>query len=248
MQPIYILLIVAVYLGLLMLISYLTSRKGTDNDAFFRANRSSKWYVVAFGMIGTSISGVTFISVPGRVSAIDMTYMQMVMGFFAGYLVIAYVLLPLYYRLNLTTIYGYLNQRFGRNSYKTGAWFFLLSKIAGAAARLYLVAFILQSLVFNALGVPFIVTVIGIILIIWLYSFKSGIKTIIWTDWLQTLLFITALVLIIWQLATQMGLDFRGVVTAVSESPHSRIFEFESWSSTQNFFKQFLSGMFITIN
>ena len=159
MQPIYVLLVVVAYLGLLMLISYITSRKGTDNDAFFRANRSSKWYVVAFGMIGTSISGVTFISVPGRVGAIDMTYMQMVMGFFAGYLVIAYVLLPLYYRLNLTTIYGYLDKRFGRNSYKTGAWFFLLSKIAGAAARLYLVAFILQSLVFNALGVPFIVTV-----------------------------------------------------------------------------------------
>ena len=247
MQPIYVLLVIVAYLGMLMLISYLTSKKGTNNDAFFRANRSSKWYVVAFGMIGTSISGVTFISVPGRVSDIDMTYMQMVMGFFAGYLVIAYVLLPLYYRLNLTTIYGYLNQRFGRNSYKTGAWFFLLSKIAGAAARLYLVAFILQSLVFNALGVPFLVTVIGIILIIWLYSYRSGIKTIIWTDWLQTLLFISALILIVWQLALQMGLDFRGVVTAVSNSPHSRIFEFESWSSTQNFFKQFLSGMFITI-
>lgn len=247
MQPIYVLTAVVAYLGLLMLISYFTSRKGSNNDAFFRANRSSRWYVVAFGMIGTSISGVTFISVPGWVSTIDMTYMQMVMGFFAGYLVIAYVLLPLYYKLNLTTIYGYLDTRFGRKSYKTGAWFFLLSKIVGAAARLYLVAFILQSLVFNALGIPFIVTVIGIILIIWLYSFKSGIKTIIWTDWLQTFLFITALVLIVWQLASKMGLDFGGVVTAVRESPHARIFEFESWSSTQNFFKQFLSGMFITI-
>lgn len=247
MQPMYVLIVIAAYFGMLMLISYLTSRKGTDNDTFFRANRSSKWYVVAFAMIGTSISGVTFISVPGWVSTIDMTYMQMVMGFFAGYLVIAFVLLPLYYKLNLTTIYGYLDTRFGRSSYKTGAWFFLLSKIVGAAARLYLVSFILQSLVFNALGVPFIVTVIGIILIIWLYSFKSGIKTIIWTDWLQTLLFITALVLIIWQLASQMGLDFGGVVKAVRESPHSRIFEFESWSSTQNFFKQFFSGMFITI-
>ncbi len=247
MQPMYVLIVIVAYLGLLMLISYLTSRKGTNNDAFFRANRSSKWYIVAFGMIGTSISGVTFISVPGLVRGIDMTYMQMVMGFFSGYLIIAYVLLPLYYKLNLTTIYGYLDTRFGRNTYKTGAWFFLLSKIVGAAARLYLVAFILQSLVFNALGVPFLVTVIGIILIIWLYSFKSGIKTIIWTDWLQTLLFITALVLIIWQLASQMGLDFGGVVTAVKESPHSRIFEFESWSSTQNFFKQFFSGMFITI-
>lgn len=247
MQSIYVLIVIVAYLGLLMTISYFTSRKGITNDAFFRANRNSKWYVVAFGMIGTSISGVTFISVPGWVSTIDMTYMQMVMGFFAGYLVIAYVLLPLYYKLNLTTIYGYLDTRFGHSSYKTGAWFFLISKIVGAAARLYLVAFILQSLVFNALGVPFIVTVVGIILIIWLYSFKSGIKTIIWTDWLQTLLFITALVLIVWQLASQMGLDLGGVITAVRDSPHSRIFEFDSWSSTQNFFKQFFSGMFITI-
>ena len=142
MQPVYVLIVVAVYLGMLMLISYLTGKKGGDNDAFFRANRQSKWYVVAFGMIGTSISGVTFISVPGWVRSIDMTYMQMVFGFFAGYLVIAYILLPLYYRLNLTTIYGYLDTRFGRKSYKTGAWFFLLSKIVGAAARLYLVAFI----------------------------------------------------------------------------------------------------------
>src|SRR5690554_6699438 len=179
MQATYVLLVIVAYLGLLMLISYLTSRKGSTNDAFFRANRNSKWYVVAFGMIGTSISGVTFISVPGWVSTIDMTYMQMVIGFFAGYLVIAYILLPLYYKLNLTTIYGYLDTRFGNNSYKTGAWFFLLSKIVGAAARLYLVAFILQSLVFKALSIPFIVTVIGIILIIWLYSYKSGIKTII---------------------------------------------------------------------
>ncbi len=234
MQATYVLIVIVAYLGMLMLISYLTSRK-------------SKWYVVAFAMIGTSISGVTFISVPGWVRSIDMTYMQMVFGFFAGYLVIAYVLLPLYYKLNLTTIYGYLDTRFGRKSYKTGAWFFLVSKIVGAAARLYLVAFILQTLVFKEFGVPFIVTVVGIILVIWLYSFKSGIKTIIWTDWLQTLLFIIALVLIVWQLASHMGLDFRGVVTAVRDSPHSRIFEFDSWSSTQNFFKQFFSGMFITI-
>lgn len=247
MQSIYVLIVVAVYLGMLMLISYLTGKKGVDNDAFFRANRQSQWYVVAFGMIGTSISGVTFISVPGWVRSIDMTYMQMVFGFFAGYLVIAYILLPLYYRLNLTTIYGYLDTRFGKKSYKTGAWFFLLSKIVGAAARLYLVAFILQSLVFDALGVPFVVTVIGIIFIIWMYSYRSGIKTIIWTDWLQTLLFITALILIVWQLASRMNLDFAGVITAVKESPHSRIFVFDDWASTQNFFKQFFSGMFITI-
>lgn len=247
MKSAYILIVIVVYFGVLMLISYLTSRKGSGNDEFFRANKSSKWYVVAIAMIGTSISGVTFVSVPGMVRNLDMTYMQMVLGFFFGYLVIAYVLLPLYYRLNLTTIYGYLDQRYGPKSYKTGAWFFLISKIVGAAARLYLVAFILQRLVFDAWGVPFVVTVIGIIMIIWLYSYKSGIKTIIWTDWLQTILFITALILIVWQVNKSMNIDFRGMVTIISGSPHSRIFVFDDWTSTQNFFKQFFSGMFITI-
>ncbi len=247
MKPSFILVVIAIYFGVLMLISYLTGRKSSGNDAFFRANKSSKWYVVAFGMIGTSISGVTFVSVPGMVRNLDMTYMQMVLGFFFGYLVIAYVLLPLYYRLNLTTIYGYLDQRYGPKSYKTGAWFFLLSKIVGAAARLYLVAFILQTLVFDAWNVPFVVTVVGIILIIWMYSHRSGIKTIIWTDWLQTLLFITALVLTVWQVATAMDLNMAGLVSVVKESPHSRIFVFDDWASTQNFFKQFFSGMFITI-
>lgn len=230
-----------------MLISYLTSRKSTGNDTFFRANKSSKWYVVAVAMIGTSISGVTFVSVPGMVRNFDMSYMQMVFGFFFGYLVIAYVLLPLYYKLNLTTIYGYLEQRFGRKSYKTGAWFFLLSKIVGAAARLYLVAFILQTLVFDAWGVPFILTVIGIILIIWLYSHKSGIKTIIWTDWLQTILFLTALVLIVWQISMRLNFNIGETISVIANSPHSRIFVFDDWGSTQNFFKQFFSGMFITI-
>ncbi|MEA4979749.1 MAG: sodium:solute symporter, partial [Petrimonas sp.] len=247
MQSSFVLIVIAVYFLLLMLISHLTSRKGSDNDAFFRANKSSKWYIVAFAMIGTSISGVTFVSVPGMVRNLDMTYMQMVLGFFFGYLVIAYVLLPLYYRLNLTTIYGYLEQRYGKRSYKTGAWFFLLSKIVGAAARLYLVAFILQSLVFDAWGVPFVVTVVGIILIIWLYSHKSGIKTIIWTDWVQTLLFLTALVLIIWQVMARLDFSWSDTFRAISESPHARIFVFDDWASTQNFFKQFFSGMFITI-
>lgn len=247
MQSSFILIIIAVYFGMLMLISYLTSRKGSGNDEFFRANKSSKWYVVAVAMIGTSISGVTFVSVPGMVRNLDMTYMQMVLGFFFGYLVIAYILLPLYYRLNLTTIYGYLDQRFGPKSYKTGAWFFLISKIVGAAARLYLVAFILQNLVFDAWGVPFVATVVGIIFVIWLYSHKSGIKTIIWTDWLQTILFIVTLILIVWQVTSMLNFDFGGMVTAIKESSHSRIFVFDDWSSTQNFFKQFFSGMFITI-
>lgn len=247
MQSAFILIIIAVYFGILILISHLTSRKGTGNDEFFRANKSSKWYVVAVAMIGTSISGVTFVSVPGMIRNLDMTYMQMVFGFFFGYLVIAYVLLPLYYKLNLTTIYGYLNQRYGPNSYKTGAWFFLISKIVGAAARLYLVAFILQRLVFDTWGVPFVITVIGIILVIWLYSHKSGIKTIIWTDWLQTILFITALILIVWQIGLRLNFDLNSTIKAISESPHSRIFVFDDWTSTQNFFKQFFSGMFITI-
>ena len=247
MQSSFILIIIAVYFGVLMLISYLTSRKGSGNDTFFRANKSSKWYVVAIAMIGTSISGVTFVSVPGMVRNLDMTYMQMVFGFFFGYLVIAYVLLPLYYRLNLTTIYGYLQQRFGQRSYKTGAWFFLLSKIVGAAARLYLVAFILQTLVFDSWGVPFVVTVIGIILVIWLYSHKSGIKTIIWTDWLQTILFLTALVLVVWQMSVRLNFNIGDTIAAIGNSSHSRIFVFDDWGSTQNFFKQFFSGMFITI-
>lgn len=247
MQSSFILIVIVAYFLLLMFISYFTSRKGADNDAFFRANKSSKWYIVAFAMIGTSISGVTFVSVPGMVRNLDMTYMQMVLGFFFGYLVIAYVLLPLYYRLNLTTIYGYLEQRYGQRSYRTGAWFFLLSKIVGAAARLYLVAFILQSLVFDSWGVPFVVTVVGIILIIWLYSHKSGIKTIIWTDWVQTLLFLTALVLIIWQVMARLDFSWGDTFRAISESSHAHIFVFDDWASTQNFFKQFFSGMFITI-
>ena len=247
MHSTFILIVIVVYFALLMLISWLTSRKGSTNDAFFRANKSSKWYVVAIAMVGTSISGVTFVSVPGMVRNLDMTYMQMVFGFFFGYLVIAYILLPLYYRLNLTTIYGYLDQRYGRKSYKTGAWFFLVSKIVGAAARLYLVAFILQRLVFDTWGIPFVVTVIGIILVIWLYSHKSGIKTIIWTDLLQAVLFISALVLIVWQIALRLDLNMAGVVSTIVENPHSRIFVFDDWSSTQHFVKQFFSGMFITI-
>ncbi len=247
MQSSFVLIIIAAYFGALMLVSYLTGKKGSDNDTFFRANKQSPWYLVAIAMVGTSISGVTFISVPGWVRHTDMTYMQMVLGFFAGYLVIAYVLLPLYYRLNLTTIYGYLNQRYGKKSYKTGAWFFLISKIVGAAARLYLVAFILQKLVFDAWGVPFVITVIGIIIIIWLYSNKSGIKTIIWTDSLQAIMFITALTLILWQVAHKLDLNLGGMVSAISESPHSRIFVFDDWASKQHFVKQFLSGMFITI-
>lgn len=244
---IYILFIIAIYFGALYLISYLVSRKSSDNDAFFLGNRQSPWPLVAIAMVGTSISGVTFVSVPGMVGKFDMTYMQMVFGFVVGYFVIAYVLLPLYYRLNLTTIYGYLEQRFGFFSYKTGASFFILSKIIGAAARLYLVAMILQTLVFDQWDVPFEVTVLGIILLIWGYTYRSGIKTIIWTDTLQTTCLILGVILIIWQVATRMDMDALQLVNAIADSEHSRMFVFDDWASRQNFFKQFFSGIFITI-
>lgn len=246
MNGIYILLTISLYFGMLLLVARLTSRN-SDNDAFFRGNRRSPWYIVSFGMIGTSISGVTFVSVPGMVRNIDMTYMQTCMGFFFGYLIIALVLLPLYYKLNLTSIYTYLGDRIGRHSYKTGASFFLLSKIVGAAARLYLVCLILQNYVFGAYQIPFAATVIGIVVLIWLYTRRSGIRTIVWTDSIQTLCLLLALGLILYQVSTQLNLDFSGLVQTVKESEHSRIFVFDDWQSKQNFFKQFISGIFITI-
>lgn len=241
-----ILIIFAAYFGILYLISALISRGNSDNDAFFVANRKSPWYIVAIGMIGTSVSGVTFISVPGMVGAFNMSYMQMVFGFFFGYLVVAYLLLPLYYKLNLTSIYSYLDQRFGNYSYKTGASFFILSRIIGSAAKLYLVALVLQTLVFDAWHIPFWMTVSGIILFIWIYTRKSGIKTIVWTDTLQTLCFVIAAILIIWQVASLLEFDFKDIIHTVSQDSHSQIFHFE-WKSPMNFFKQFFSGIFIVI-
>ena len=246
MNGIYILLTIFGYFVLLMIVAKLTSRRA-DNDAFFRGNRQSPWYVVAFGMIGASLSGVTFVSVPGMVRGIDMTYMQTCLGFFLGYLIIAHVLLPIYYKLNLTTIYSYLESRIGRYSYKTGASFFLLSKVIGAAARLYLVCLILQNYVFDELKVPFTVSVIGIVILIWLYTRKSGIKTIVWTDSFQTFCLMAALGLILFQVSEQMDLSLGGMMQVVSESEYSRIFVFDDWGSKQNFFKQFFSGIFITI-
>ena len=242
-----ILFILVTYFGLLLLIAHLTTKKNTGNAAFFLGNRKSPWYIVAFGMIGTSISGVTFVSVPGMVRSIDMTYMQTVLGFFVGYIAIANILLPLYYKLKLTSIYSYLQDRIGQRSYKTGASFFLLSKIVGAAARLYLVTLILQTFVFSAWNIPFIVTVLGTIALIWLYTYRGGVKTIIWTDALQTLCLLTMLVVIIWQVKDKLELNMDGMVQTIIHNEHFHIFEFNNWFSTQNFFKQFLSGIFITI-
>lgn len=242
-----ILFIIAAYFAILLLISWITGRKNSGNEAFFLGNRKSPWYIVSIGMIGTSLSGVTFVSVPGMVRSIDMTYMQTVFGFFFGYVLIAKVLLPLYYKLQLTSIYSYLDNRIGRRGYKTGASFFLLSKMVGAAARLYLVVLILQTYVFSTWNIPFAVTVIISIFLVWLYTYRSGIKTIIWTDTLQALCLVAMLIVIIWQVKEKMELDTTGIIQTLKESPHFRIFEFSDWHSTQNFFKQFISGIFITI-
>ena len=247
MSGLAILLVIVVYFSILLLISYLTGRKSTGNDAFFLGNKKSPWWVVAIGMIGSSISGVSFVSVPGMVRGIDFTYMQTVIGFFFGYLVIANVLLPLYYKLNLTSIYSYLEQRFGRYSYKTGASFFLLSRTIGSGVRLYLVTLILQLLVFDAWHIPFVVTASGTIFFIWLYTHRSGIKTIVWTDTLQTICLITALVLMVVQVSNRLNFNALDFARSMIHTPHSRIFVFDDWHSKQNFFKQFFSGIFIAI-
>ena len=241
-----ILAIVLAYFAVLFAISRLTSRKA-DNNTFYRANRRAPWYMVAFGMIGASISGVTFVSVPGMVLTSQMTYLQMCLGFIVGYLVIAFVLLPLYYRLNLTSIYTYLGQRLGARSYKTGASFFLLSKMTGAAVRFYVVCIILQQFVFDLAGIPFTVNVVMMVLLIWLYTRRVGIGTLVFTDTFQTLCLFTALIMIILSVISNLHLSVGEAVNAVTASEMSRVFVFDDWVSPHNFWKQFLSGAFIAI-
>tara|TARA_B100000949_G_scaffold90029_1_gene80403 strand:+ start:172 stop:1608 length:1437 start_codon:yes stop_codon:yes gene_type:complete len=246
MQPLHILFLIAGYFGVLMLISFLTNKGGT-NAEFFKANRQSPWYLVAFGMIGASLSGVTFISVPGWVEASQFSYFQVVLGYTVGYAVIGLVLLPLYYKLNLTSIYTYLDGRFGRYSYKTGASFFILSRIVGASFRLYLVAVVLQNLIFDGLNVPFWATVTITILLIWLYTFKSGIKTIVWTDTLQTLFMLIAVGVTIVYVSEDLGINSGNFFSYLADSNLSKMFFFEDWKSGDFFWKQFISGAFISI-
>jgi len=308
-----ILLVILGYLAVLMLLSRLTARRST-NDAFFRGERRSPWYMVAWGMIGASISGVTFVSVPGMVLKQDMTYLQMCLGFIPGYFIVALVLLPIYYKLNLTSIYTFLGQRLGREAYKMGASFFLLSKMTGAAARFYLVCMVIwgvlaQTLVptpnlpsvanegfaplcgaaatpvaalkapvargeggliglgdsvVNSLGIQtplpsggvgggyqesfgFLLVVLAMIALIWLYTRRGGIKTLVWTDSLQTLCMFGALLLIIYKVMGELGLDLAGTVSAIAHDSHSRVFVWDDWVSRQNFWKQFLSGIFVVI-
>jgi len=245
MTPLLVFGVIAGYFTLLLIISYFTSQK-SDNTTFFTANRSSPWFLVAFGMVGASLSGVTFISVPGEVGNSNWTYLQFVMGNMVGYAVIALVLIPLFYKLKLVSIYEYLQDRFGRNSYLSGASFFLISQTIGASFRLFLAAVVLQIAFFDAFGIPFYVTVLSTILLIWLYTFRGGIKTIVWTDTLQTTFLLAAVVISIIVIVNHMGLKTTEVFSLVSKSEMSQIFDWD-WRSDRNFFKTFLAGIFITI-
>lgn len=241
-----IIVTILAYFGILLVFSRLTARR-SDNDTFYRANRCSPWYMVAFGMVGASISGITFISVPGMAGVSDMTYLQTCLGFVVGYFVVAYVLLPIYYKYDLTTIYTYLKLRLGQRSYKTGASFFFLSKMTGAAVRFYVVCMLLQRFVLDAVGVPFWVTVPILVALIWLYTRRGGVKTLVWTDSFQTFCMFTALVLIVVHVIGALDMSVADAVRTVAADSHSRIFVFDDWVSRQNFWKQFLSGIFIVV-
>lgn len=241
-----ILAVILAYFGVLIIISIFTSR-GVQKDTFFTGDRNSKWYLVAFGMIGASLSGVTFISVPGWVEVSKFSYFQVVLGYIVGYTVIGTILLPLYYRLNLISIYTYLDVRFGRSSYKTGASFFLLSRVVGSSFRLYIVAVVLQTMVFDELNIPFWITVTITIFLIWLYTFKSGIKTIVWTDTLQTLFMLIAVGVTVYYVSTDLGIAGSDFFSFVANHEMAQIFFFDDWRSSDFFPKQFISGAFIAI-
>lgn len=243
MSPILVFSVIAGYFALLILISYLTSLK-SDSQTFFTGNRKSRWYLVAFGMIGASLSGVTFISVPGWVGTSNFGYFQMVLGYIVGYLGIMYVLLPIFYKLEVVSIYSYLEKRFGKISYKAGSFYFLLSRTIGAAFRLFLVAGVLQIALFDALKVPFVLTVVITIALIWVYTFRSGIKTIVWTDTLQTTFMLVAVVVSITIIGQSLNLDFKGLINTITEHSYSQIFHWE-WKEKSFFPKQFIGGAFM---
>tara|TARA_B100001057_G_scaffold20141_1_gene18630 strand:+ start:146 stop:1657 length:1512 start_codon:yes stop_codon:yes gene_type:complete len=250
-------IVLILYFLLLVLISYFTS-KSASNDSFFTGDRKSPWYIVAFGMIGASLSGITFISIPGSVAKYSaeyglsptdqFSYMQMVFGYFIGYLIVAYVLLPIYYKMELTSIYSYLEKRFGFWSYKTGAGFFLLSRLIGASIRLLLVSSVLQLILFDDIGIPFEITVITSVLLIWIYTNKGGIKTIIWTDTIQTFFMLASVVITVWLIGDALNLSQKnGFVNEIANSGYSKIFYFENWEQGNYFWKHFFGGIFITI-
>ena len=240
------LLIIVSYFTILYLISFVTSRND-GNNAFFLGNRKAPWYVIAYGMIGTTLSGITFISVPGWVNSSQFSYMQMVFGFFVGYFIISRVLLPLYYKMELVSIYTYLKNRFGVFSYKTGSSLFLISRTIGASFRLYLIASVLQFAIFDSINIPFYLTVLITIILIWVYTYRSGIKTIIWTDAIQTTLMILSVIIIGYFLTKNLEISLLDMFYKIKESPNSRIFFFDDVSDKKYFWKQFLSGVFMAI-
>lgn len=247
MTPALALTILLVYFGILIVISLITS-KGADTNTFFTANKQSPWYLVAFAMIGTSLSGVTFISVPGAVGSGFFAYFQLVLGYLVGYTFIALVLLPLYYRLNLISIYTYLEKRFGFWTYKTGSAFFLLSRTMGSALRLYIAAKVLQIAIYDPLGVPFEVSVLLTIGLIWLYTFKGGIKTIIITDTLQTTFLVLAVVMTIYLISSKLGFSMSDLINTLGDSKYSKTFFWDNfWGDNRHFFKQFISGAFLAL-
>ena len=246
MTAIEILFLVAAYFGVLMIISHFTGKNDSNVD-FFKAGKQSPWYLVAFGMIGASLSGITFISVPGWVEGSQFSYMQVVIGYLVGYFVVAFVLMPIYYRFNVTSIYEYLNERFGRVSHKTGAFFFFVSRVLGASFRLFLVAIVLQQFVFDEWGVPFELTVILSILLIWIYTNKGGIKTIVWTDTLQTFLMILAVVLSIYFINQELDWSVTEFLASSEFDKYNKFLFTEDFLARNHFIKSFLGGMFITI-
>ncbi len=241
-----IIILIAAYFGLLILISHFTGKNDTNAD-FFKAGKKSPWYIVAFGMVGASLSGVTFISVPGWIEGSQFSYFQVVLGYMFGYFVVAFVLMPIYYKHNVTSIYEYLLDRFGTVSHKTGAFFFFVSRVLGAAFRLFLVAIVLQQFVFDAWNVPFEITVVISILLIWIYTNKGGIKTIVWTDTLQTLFMIVAVILSIYFINESLGWSFSEFLTSDELKQYSKVLVTDSFLERSHFIKSFLGGMFITI-
>ena len=246
MSPAVISITTVAYFIILFTISYIAGRKA-DNEGFFVGNRKSAWYIVAFAMIGSTISGVTFVSVPGMVQASSFSYLQMVLGFIVGQIIIAFVLVPLFYRMNLVSIYEYLENRFGSSSYKTGAWFFFISKMLGAAVRLFLVCLTLQFLIFDPFHLPFLLNVILTVFIVWLYTFRGGVKSLIWTDVLKTFCLVVSVVLCIYYIASSLHLSFSGLVSTISDSDFSKTFFFDDVNDKRYFFKQFLAGVFTVI-
>lgn len=240
-----VLISLILYFSLLMLISLVTGRNRSDSQ-FFLGGRRSLWYVVAIGMIGSSVSGISLVSVPGMVLGSGFTYIQTVMGFVVGYVVVTLVLLPLYYKMNLTSIYGYLEKRFGMQTHHTGAWFFIVSKTATSATKLYVATLVLHQFVFSAWGIPLWVTVVACVLTIWMYTFRSGLRTIVWTDALQTLILFASIILMLFKVTQSMNMSFAETFNLIKESPMSHTFVFD-WMSDRNFFKQFFSGIFIVI-